>query len=368
MDENLHQWMVGGTSDEGSRNMFRRTIARALVVLCTTGLTVSSANACTLGSFGSSDQPGPGQSNPIPRQCDYGISNAHYHNLAKNTDAKFAQTRATRSRFGVRWVEIQKAPNAPYDFSSLSRQVDRAINVNHAKPLVEISEIPSWGTPEQFGKLFAAMVKQFPQVDAFEVVNEPNRTKPAPDAAFWKKPDPAVYTQFLKAAYTEAHKVRPSVTIVSGGFGPKDPKPESIDDIPWMQGLIKNRAFDYADVIGLHPYSNNGSLPSTRGSGWDHIKSTFEPALSAAGYGKKHFWITEFGASTDSKVDDQTQANVYRDSIRLVKENPKIDTVYYHTLSDYGPGTTSNHQAHFGIFHVDGSPKPALNELLNCRR
>ena len=37
--------------------MFRRTIARALVVLCTTGLTVSSANACTLGSLAAQTSP-----------------------------------------------------------------------------------------------------------------------------------------------------------------------------------------------------------------------------------------------------------------------------------------------------------------------
>lgn len=294
-------------------------------------------------------------------------------------------------RMPVQWNEVQKAQGGPFDWSSYD-QLMASLAQRNMRVIAVLSGTPSWargpdcdGTGrwelacppvdvDGFATFAAAAAARYaPDGVVWEVWNEPNLL------AFWRPaPDPVAYAGLLASTYNAIKRSDPAGTVISAGLSLALDPDSSIEPIAFLQALYGAGAGAHLDGVGWHPYLAHEpkaevELPGTPHptSGWYLMYGTSPSVRSvmlANGDAAKKVWVTEFGVNTDVAgylaADENQQAAITGTAVRLWNTYDWAAALCFYTYRDVAPyGATDNPEAYFGLWRVDGSPKPAVEVL-----
>ena len=290
-------------------------------------------------------------------------------------------------RLSVNWGEVEASPG-DWNWSRFDAQYD-ALTAAGLQPLPIAGGAPCWARPSvpctaagaappdpAYDAAWAVFVRRlalrYPASVGVEIWNEPNITP-----AFLPYPSPARYTELLKAAYGAVKDVDPSMPVVSGGlFVSRGTGSFGIGNAQYLAGMYAAGAKGYMDGIGVHPYPRTDALdPPPRvydPAQLNRILAGVRGTRDAAGDSSTPIWITEVGESTGTMtgfpaaVTEDRQASDLVAVVRAIRAAPDVRVAIVHRLVDvpleHG-GAYAEVEAGFGVFRVDGSPKPAACAL-----
>jgi polysaccharide biosynthesis protein PslG len=228
------------------------------------------------------------------------------------------------------------------------------------------------------GKM-AAYYKKY-GIHQWEIWNEPNIT------AFWKDkdghPNPKLYTEVMKNAYSNIKWFDGSATVLIGGLAPigeyrSDANTTQLDPRAFLQQMYIYGLNNQYDALGFHPYTfafKNRPDFNEVGTWWamykdaDGIKS-IRTIMNELGAGTKKIWVTEYGSITAKTIlggnprtftqDDQLWT--MRNAANLWKTYPWAGNFYYFEHEDNKPPTTATisigaAHSYFGIVQKGTAP------------
>jgi len=188
----------------------------------------------------------------------------------------------------------------------------------------------------------------------------------------WKPdPDPAAYASLATATATAIRRVAPGVPIVLTA----DPFQHRSDGgrPPWFEAVLDAAPDlpELVDVYAVHPYPDpRGSSPTAEGrsasAGFDRVALVDDIARERDV--RRPVWITEVGWSTSDArggVSEEDQAAHTVAAIERTQEEwPFVERFFVYTWArDRAP--TDDIELGFGLRRQDGSPKPALEAILD---
>lgn len=195
----------------------------------------------------------------------------------------------------------------------------------------------------------ATVTRYRDRVDHWEIWNEPD------NAPFWKgTPNPKAYATLLRSAYRTIKAVDPDAVVLNGGVSPFDTR--------FLSGLADAGAWNFFDVLALHPYTDptkpeDGQIAASGIGGVRGLLNRF---------GAKPIWVTEYGweSSTSRRnmggvVDEQRQANYLVRGALLLLAQPEVEKIFWYNLHD--DRNDSFGLLRFGEGYTDySSPKAAF--------
>lgn len=267
-----------------------------------------------------------------------------------------------------------------------------ALGDQQVKILMRVHGTPTWARPPKsvlshpstdvtdFANFMTALATRYKgKVAAYEIWNEPNLNYE------WgnQKPNPAAYTDMLKAAYTAVKAVDPDALIISGGLSTTgDGSDTAYGDLDFIQGMYDAGAKGYFDALGSHPYPF-GHAPDEIDP-WGLSLSRVEEqhqVMLANGDNDTPIWITEVGWVLQSDWDlgehqhiSVTQAEQAQYLVQtytsIQQEWPFVEAVFLFNL-DFS--TVSWYPAPepmrwYAILNPDRTPRPAYIQLREAVR
>lgn len=269
----------------------------------------------------------------------------------------------------------------------------KAFGQQKIKILMRVHGTPAWARPadthlshppEQvadFANFMTALASRYKgQVAAYEIWNEPNLNY----EWGYRQPDPAAYTDLLKAAYTAVKAVDPEALIISGGLSTTgEGSPTAYGDLKFIQGMYDAGAKGYFDALGSHPYPYGLAPDALHPDGLSLARVVEQyQVMQANNDDETPIWITETGWVLSQAYWDlgehqhfgvteiqqghylaQTYANVRRDW-------PFVQAVFLFNL-DFS--TVSWYPADepmrwYSIMNPDRTPRPAYTQLRQLMR
>jgi polysaccharide biosynthesis protein PslG len=186
------------------------------------------------------------------------------------------------------------------------------------------------------------------RVEYWEIWNEENHP------IFFRNPDPAAYTQILRAAYQAVKQADPSARVVLGGLAGAD--------VSYMEGIYQNGGWDSFDILGVHPYV---APKSPEAGGLVSAELAKTKAFIDRHGGGKPIWVTELGWPASSGPwgvrSDDVQAEYLVRGLIEAASAPGVERVFWYNLrndgNDYG-----NDELNYGLLQSDWrSPKRAYS-------
>ncbi|MEA2292554.1 MAG: hypothetical protein QOE86_193 [Solirubrobacteraceae bacterium] len=252
---------------------------------------------------------------------------------------------ATSVRITVDWRAVEPTQGTR-DFTRYDAIYNAAV-AKGQQPLFVILFAPAWARPAgacagvsdctvapdpshdaDFGAFAAAVAARYPQAAGIEVWNEPNQRE------FWggSLPDPARYTQLLKATYTAVKAVDPALPVITGGltsYGGEDGTGPGISTRAFLDGMYAAGAKGFYDGIGLHPYTSFQLW-----YGFRAIANAKE--AMAANDDPAKLWFTETNVSTTGPqaVSVADQGRYIQRFIPRFRARTDVAGVWIHTLYD----------------------------------
>jgi hypothetical protein len=292
------------------------------------------------------------------------------------------------------WREIEGIEKGHYDWYRPDRIVE-AVEAQGLNLLVRLDRQPFWSEPEEnlwhenqapgdlqdFADFCGAVAGRYRgRIAAYQVWNEPNLSRE------WGElpPDPAHYTELLKACYTAIKEADPEAIVVSAGLAPTGTINEhAMPDTEYLQGMYDAGAAAYFDVLGVNApgYKAPPELPPEEaekqeygGGRWfafRHVEDIRE-IMVANGDAEKQIAILEMGWTLDQvnpeyawfAVDENTQADYLVRAYQYAAENwqPWIGLMTTIYIPDYD-WTAENEQWWWSIVLPDGTPRQAFYAL-----
>jgi len=270
-------------------------------------------------------------------------------------------------RIGIPWAGINPIPGY-YNWS----QDDYLINAADARGmgvLAVITTTPGWandpsapgiyGHPASsadFGTFAGLAAQRYAgKVGAYEIWNEPNA---AP--YYGPQPDPAGYTQLLKAAYPAIKAADPDATVIGGVVGSTVTYQNyTLNPVTFVDEMYQNGAQGYFDALSFHPYqyttpfSAGGIYPDSPINQLADIRDL----MVANGDTGKTIWASEYGEPT-SVAGDAQQAAYLQDMLTTWRTLNYTGPAFVYTLEDDQTGST-NPEDTLGLIRDDGTWKPA---------
>ena len=265
--------------------------------------------------------------------------------------------------------------------------IAKAMGDQQVKILMRVHGTPAWARPQDssythppddvadFGAFMTALAARYKgQVAAYEIWNEPNLNYE------WgnMEPDPALYAEMVKTAYTAVKAVDPEALVITGGLATTgDGSETAYGDLAFLQGMYDAGIAGYFDGIGSHPYTFG--RPPAEVDPWglslSRVQDQYD-VMKANGDDDKVIWITELGWVIESKWDlgehesisvSQTQQAEYLTEAFTTLENdlPFVQAVFLFNL-DFS--TVSWYPANepmrwYAILNPDRTPRPAYTQL-----
>lgn len=207
-------------------------------------------------------------------------------------------------------------------------------------------------------------------VTAMEIWNEP--------WGWWSwrdEPSPVAYAAMARAAAEAIHAADPSVKVVmeasllqarhdgaTAGW---------IDQVLGAQPALKS----LVDVFSLHPYpypKQNGPNVDHSDPRWDYRQIELVRQTTVSLGARKPIWVSEVGWSTapeaDGAVTEAQQSRYIQDAIvRAFTNWPYVERIYLYS-DDRDGSDRRDLESWFGLFHSDGSAKPAWSALTRTIR
>jgi hypothetical protein len=276
-------------------------------------------------------------------------------------------------RVDINWATIQDHGPTSYNWAPIDRVVQGA-TARGLKVLGTIGYTPGWARPAgtaathnpgpvQYAAFAAVATRHYAAmgVHSYEVWNEPNQS-----GAWTPKPDPAAYTQLLRAAYPAIKGADPRATVVTGGTGPAPNDGTQIAPLDFLNAVYASGGAGSFDAVAHHPYTfpaNPGEAQAW--SPWYQMYGTapsLRSLMIAHGDGAKKIWATEFGAPTSgpsgSYVSEAVQASMVTRAISEWRTYPWAGPLFFFQGRDLYPNADSR-ENFFGLLRYDFSPKPA---------
>lgn len=213
--------------------------------------------------------------------------------------------------------------------------------------------------PAVFAQRMAMLAKRYPQVDVWQVWNEPNLI------GFWApQPDTEAYGKLFLPAYQALRATVPDKPLALAGMA-------YFSEIDKRGGLMIHElgrlgAFTLNPVVAYHPYTATaeGSDHDAR----DFIKRVVPAHQWLRAAGVKQVWATEWGWSSypgpkeeQPIVGEDGQADLTLRRLALMAALD-YDRVFLFTLSDLDERATKRDQ-HYGLLRRNGEPKPVYHAL-----
>ncbi len=208
-------------------------------------------------------------------------------------------------------------------------------------------------SPDAFADFAAGLARRYPQIQAWEIWNEPNTS------FFWR---PAVNAQAYVALLRKTHRalkaVNPKAKVILGGLSPGSPDAPSAS--VFLSDIYQAGGAELFDAVAYHAYGE-GPLQNWLPDALLQIRYV----MAANGDLAKPVWITEMGCYTHGlgSVSESWQAAYLREARSLLASISFIERVYWYTLRD--ANQSSDPEKNYGLFHADGSPKPAVRAFSN---
>jgi hypothetical protein len=292
---------------------------------------------------------------------------------AETRERIFAGVAAT----GARWVRVDMPWNRVEEHGptlrdghgqwSLLDAVVRSADRHGLKLIGILGYTPKWASDSgegwaypyarPFEDFFAAALRRYPQIPAWELWNEPNFER------FSKpRPDPAGFVEFLRSARRARDSVGSTAKLISGGVAPGG----QIDVFSWINEIASRGGLTLIDGFGVHPYSS--AEPDDPGSWMMQLEAIHE-RLGQLGRPDLPLWLTEYGAPTlpvasgyGPALSEQGQADRLRVAFALAA---RFDWVHNLTWYEYrdGCGSSGDPECNFGLVRADLTPKPAYGAL-----
>ncbi len=268
----------------------------------------------------------------------------------------FAELQAlgiTQARVDLKWHDVE--PNPPgsatelllgdgRDWSTFDSVLASAARYGVTlTPMV--SYVPGWANGNDhyfayptdmrtFERFFAAALLRYPQIEAWEIWNEPNHpnfARPVPDVGR--------FVALLRAAHAARAAVGSDAKLISGGLAAGN----------GMSGFVERMAdqgaLDYIDGLGVHPYSRVAA--DERGSGLLRLPGLYG-RLVERGKGHIRLWVTEYGTPDSTQgseygepADERRQARRLQRAYALAARWPFVANLTWYEFRDAcaDPGT-----------------------------
>ncbi|BBY32435.1 hypothetical protein BST33_07530 [Mycolicibacter minnesotensis] len=302
----------------------------------------------------------------------FGVADSNLYTL--NQSDLVAQLSAIRDlgvtdlRLGVPWIYIQPTATT-YDWA----QMDSVINTAHGMGFsitAAITGNPVWGgtpiagapDPTAYAAFAAEVAQRYSgEISTYEIWNEPN------GVIFYSPVSAETYTTVLQAAYTAIKAVDPDVTVLAGALGATTTIAGlSVSPQEFLAQMYASGAQGYFDAVSYHPY--HYTLPFSAGLGltnspWEQVQA-LNAIMAANGDGDLKIWATEYGNATTPVfgVSETVQANFLEDFLVAWSKLPFAGPAFIYSGQDVATGML-NHEANFGLFTDDGTPKSAAEVL-----
>lgn len=273
-------------------------------------------------------------------------------------------------RIGIPWAGINPIPGY-YNWS----QSDYMINAADARGmgvLAVITTTPGWanspdapgvyGAPASaaaYGQFAGLAAQRYAgKVGAYEIWNEPNAA-----LYYGPQPDPAGYTQLLKAAYPAIKAADPNATVIGGVVGSTITHENlTLNPVTFVDEMYENGAQGYFDALSFHPYQYTTpfSLGAYNPNNPIVQLSDIHNLMVANGDGGKLIWASEYGEPT-SVAGEANQAAYTQDMLTTWRTIGYTGPAFVYTLQDTpAAGTDSaTPEDSLGLIRKDGTWKPA---------
>ncbi|OFJ52471.1 cellulase family glycosylhydrolase [Mycolicibacterium grossiae] len=274
-------------------------------------------------------------------------------------------------RLMIPWAGVEQT-QGQFTWTNVDRTIDAAVARNMAI-LGIVNATPAWavvpGAPPITGRpASAAQYAEFCErvaaryqgkVSAYEIWNEPNGSQ-----FFAPTPDPAAYTELLRAAYPRIKAVDARATVIGGVLGSViDWGTWTVNPVTFLQQMYAAGAHGSFDALSFHPYQY--TLKFSEGfpianSPMNQVIAMRQLMLANGDAGKK-IWATEYGEPMTA-ADEATQAAFIGDLLTKWREMPYAGPIMIHTTRDRNTGSSDPEDV-FGVYRSDGSPKPSAQTI-----
>ncbi len=290
----------------------------------------------------------------------------------------------------VNWGTVQPKPDA---FRWIDPDnVVKALSDQEVKILLRVHGTPDWARPAEsnlsqppndmadFSNFMTDLATRYKgQVAAYEIWNEPNLNYE------WGHltPDPATYTEMLKAAYTAIKAVDPDALVITGGLSTTgEGSATAYGDLAFIQGMYDAGAKGYFDALGSHPYPF-GHAPDEIdpwGLSLSRVQDQHQ-VMVANGDNDTPIWITEVGWVLQSNWDlgehqnigvtEEQQAQYLTQTFTKVQRDwPFVKALFFFNLdfSTVPWYPAAEPMRWYAILNPDRTPRPAYTLLRQTMR
>jgi len=267
-----------------------------------------------------------------------------------------------------------------------------ALGGQSVKILLRIHGTPAWARPADtplshppndmtdFANFLTALATRYKgKVVAYEIWNEPNLNYE------WgnQSPEPAAYTQMLKAAHTAIKAVDPDALVITGGLSTTgNGSDTAYGDLDFLQGMYNAGAKGYFDAFGSHPYPF-GKAPDEVdpwGLSLSRVQEQRQVMIDNNDVDTP-IWITELGWVIESNWDlgehqkisvtQAQQAQYLTEAMAKIERDwPFVKAVFLFNLdfSTVPWYPAAEPMRWYAILNPDRTPRPAYTELRHMMR
>lgn len=286
----------------------------------------------------------------------------------------------TQFRMFVPWRAVEPAPGV-YDWTNVDKVIDAA-EARGMAVLAAVTSTPTWASdnqtsaygapndPADFGTFMGALATRYgagagdpesARISAYEIWNEPQ------SYVFWNpKPDPAAYTELLKAAYTAIKAVDPSGTVVGGVVtAGRTVGDINISPVEFVQDMYAAGAAGYFDALSYHPYNYDWKFGDGVGNpiSAEGQLEAMRQLMNENGDAAKLIWTSEYGLPT-SYVSEAQQADFIDDFMDTWSTLDGVGPMFIYSLVDQNSSSTEVEDT-WGLFRDDWTPKQAAAVVRN---
>ena len=270
-------------------------------------------------------------------------------------------------RIMIPWAGVEYYPDT-YHWATVDYMVEAA-DSRGMGVLAVLNSTPFWATepgqpalssppadPAEFGEFAGLVAERYAgKVGAYEIWNEPNAY-----IFYSPEPDPAGYTELLKAAYPTIKAADPDAIVVGGVLGAVTTYENlTINPITFVEGIYEAGGGDYFDALSYHPYQY--TLPFSQG-GWHpdspiNQLAAMHDVMVANGDAEKLIWASEYGEPSNI-AGEENQAAFLQDMVTSWRTLDYTGPTFIWTLQDRNTGSPDP-EDNFGVIRTDGTWKPA---------
>jgi polysaccharide biosynthesis protein PslG len=256
-------------------------------------------------------------------------------------------------RVSINWGDVETQPNV-YDWSYTDLVVSD-LKARGMKILWILAYPPPFwsstgdtnGVPDQHAweRYVDAISKRYPQVDAWEIWNEPNLD------LFFKGSVWQYIDIVLKPASPIIRRNAPGSLIAAPGIT------HILQAWPdfWMMQLKWFDALDTFDVVSYHLYAVSNVERFRKGlSESKFLAPSVRKVMEVSGLANKPFWLTEYGCDINENVGGEAyQAECLVGMAQVMKDLPWVSGWFTYAMND----------SSWALFRQDGSVRPAAAAL-----